>query len=159
MNSLRSIRVAASVLILGLLLPTGTARSSPAASAAIAPSALLLRDVRVFDGVGPALSPRTDVLVRGNTIERIAPGLAAPDGARVVDGRGRTLMPGLIDVHVHLTFGAMEMTTLMAPDLTPSKAEAGAAAQAELMLLRGFTSVRDVGGPVFGLKAGIDAGK
>jgi imidazolonepropionase-like amidohydrolase len=156
MNSLRSIRVAASVLILGLLLPTGTARSNPAASA---PTALLLRDVRVFDGVGPTLSPRTDVLVRGNTIERIAPGLAAPGGARVIDGRGRTLMPGLIDVHVHMTFGAMEMTTLMAPDLTPSKAEAGAAAQAELMLLRGFTSVRDVGGPVFGLKAGIDAGR
>ncbi|MBB4633965.1 metal-dependent hydrolase family protein [Sphingosinicella soli] len=68
-------------------------------------------------------------------------------------------MPGLIDVHVHLTFGALTMTDLLAPDLTPLKVEAAAAEQAKAMLLRGFTSVRDVGGPVFGLKAGIDRGK
>jgi imidazolonepropionase-like amidohydrolase len=113
----------------------------------------------VFDGVGPTLSAPTDVLVRGNAIDRISSGLDAPSGARVVDGRGRTLMPGLIDVHVHMTFGAMPMTQLMSPDLTPPLAEQAAAEQAEQMLLRGFTSVRDVGGPVFGLKAGIDAGR
>ena len=134
------------------VLASGIAASAPA-------TALLIRDVRVFDGVGPALSAPTDVLVRGNAIERIAADLEAPTGARVIDGRGRTLMPGLIDVHVHMTFGAMPMTALMSPDLTPSSAEAAAAEQAEQMLLRGFTSVRDVGGPVFGLKAGIDAGR
>lgn len=126
---------------------------------ATASADVLIRDVRIFDGVGPSLSAPTDVLVRGNTIERIDAGIGPPDGARVIDGRGRTLMPGLIDVHVHMTFGAMPMTALMSPDLTPSSAEAAAAAQAEQMLLRGFTSVRDVGGPVFGLKAGIDAGR
>jgi imidazolonepropionase-like amidohydrolase len=118
----------------------------------------LFRDVRVFDGEGPALSPPTDVLVQGNTIARIAPG-QSPASAQVIDGQGRTLMPGLIDVHVHMHFTSMTMMSLLAPDLTPESADAVAAKQAEAMLHRGFTSVRDVGGPVFRLKAGIDAGK
>ncbi|MBX3705849.1 MAG: amidohydrolase family protein [Pseudomonadales bacterium] len=119
---------------------------------------VLFRDVRVFDGVGPGLSAPTDVLVRGNRIARIAPGQVAPD-ARIVEGNGRTLMPGLIDVHVHMTFSSLAMLQLLAPDLTPESAEAAAAREAEAMLLRGFTSVRDMGGPVWGLKAGIDAGR
>lgn len=118
----------------------------------------LFRNVRVFDGVRPSLSPPTDVLVRGNSIARIAPGQAAA-GAQVIEGKGRTLMPGLIDVHVHLVFGSMTMASLQAPDLTPEAAFERAAAEAERMLLRGFTAVRDVGGPVFPLKAGIDSGK
>lgn len=129
------------------------------ALASSAPAALLIRDVRVFDGVGPALSAPTNVLVRGNTIERISDDLVAPEGARTIEGRGRTLMPGLIDVHVHMTFSAMDMATLQSPDLTPAKAEQAAAEGAEAMLLRGFTSVRDAGGPIFPLKAAIDAGR
>ncbi len=129
----------------------------PTASGATT-SETLFKNVRVFDGMRPQLSGPTDVLVRGNTIATIAPGQSVPN-ARIVDGQGRTLMPGLIDVHVHMTFSAMPMARLLAPDLTPATAEASAAEQAEKMLLRGFTSVRDVGGPVWGLKDGIDAGK
>jgi imidazolonepropionase-like amidohydrolase len=119
---------------------------------------ILFRNVHVFDGVGPERSGPTNVLVRGNLIHAIGPALDAP-GARVIDGRGRTLMPGLIDVHVHMTFSAMDMATLASPTLTPESAERAAAEGAERMLLRGFTSVRDAGGPVFSLKAGIDRGK
>jgi imidazolonepropionase-like amidohydrolase len=68
-------------------------------------------------------------------------------------------MPGLIDAHVHLTFGALSMADLMSPDLTPESAEQTAAREAEAMLLRGFTAVRDVGGPIWMLKAGIDRGR
>ena len=128
-----------------------------APSPAWAQDAVLFRDVRVFDGVGPALSGPTRVLVRGNRIEAIGPALEAGD-AKVIDGRGRTLMPGLIDVHVHMTFSAMDMATLQSPDLTPESAGRAAAAGAEKMLLRGFTSVRDMGGPIFPLKAAIDRG-
>lgn len=118
----------------------------------------LFRNVRIFDGTSPTLSPPTDVLVEGNHIARIGRGLAAGGGVDVIDGRGRTLMPGLIDVHVHLTFSALSQPQLMSPDMTSEKAEAAAAVQAKAMLARGFTAVRDMGGPVFALKAGIDSG-
>jgi len=119
----------------------------------------LIRDVRVFDGRSDRLSGATDVLVRGNVIAAIGPGQTPAPGAAVLEGRGRTLMPGLIDAHVHLTFSAMPMLRLLRPDLTPAIAEQEAARAAEAMLMRGFTAVRDAGGPVFSLKAGIDAGR
>lgn len=119
---------------------------------------ILFRDVRVFDGKSPALSGPTNVLVRGNVIAGVGQSVSA-QGARVVEGRGRTLMPGLIDMHVHMVFSAMTMKSLLDPGLTPEAAEQAAAVDAERMLLRGFTSVRDMGGPIWGLKAGIDSGK
>ncbi|QMW23892.1 metal-dependent hydrolase family protein [Sandaracinobacteroides saxicola] len=123
-----------------------------------AAEALLLRNVRVLDVVAGRLGPATDVSVRDGVIQRIAPGQAA-DGARVIDGRGGTLMPGLIDVHVHMMFNAFGPADLGRDDLTPDRIAAAAGAQARAMLLRGFTAVRDVGGPVWPLKAAIDAGK
>jgi len=127
-------------------------------SAEQTPPETLFTDVRVFDGVSTTLSDPTRVLVRGNVIAAIDPEVTAPE-AMVIEGRGRTLMPGLIDVHVHMTFSALPLERLLAPDLKPADAEAAAAEGAEAMLLRGFTAVRDVGGPVFELKAGIDAGR
>ncbi|MFW6341046.1 MAG: amidohydrolase family protein, partial [Wenzhouxiangella sp.] len=106
-----------------------------------------------------ALTEPLSVLVQDNRIAAIGSELDVPANARVIEGQGRTLMPGLIDVHVHLTFSALSMPRLLSPDLTPELAEAAAAEQAEAMLLRGFTSVRDMGGPVFGLKRGIDSGR
>lgn len=118
----------------------------------------LFTNVRVFDGTSATLSAPTNVLVDGNVITRIAPN-ASSRGARVIDGTGRTLMPGLIDVHVHLIFGALSMLELMDPALTPERAAGRAAQSAQETLMRGFTAVRDVGGPIFELKAAIDAGK
>ena len=120
---------------------------------------ILFHDVRIFDGASDSLSAPTRLLVQGNLIAAIGDDVTPGPDARVIDGQGYTLMPGLIDVHVHLTFGALTMPELVSPDLTPERAEAAAAREAEAMLLRGFTSVRDVGGPVWGLKAGIDAGR
>jgi imidazolonepropionase-like amidohydrolase len=133
---------------------SGLAQTAPAP-----PAAVLIQNVRVFDGRSDRLSSPTDVLVSGKTIAAIRPGQQPSAGQTVIDGRGRTLMPGLIDVHVHLTFSSMPMMRLLRPDLTPEIAEQEAAKAAEAMLLRGFTSVRDAGGPVFGLKAGIDSGR
>jgi imidazolonepropionase-like amidohydrolase len=128
------------------------------AQAQTADTEILFRNVRVFDGTSATLSAPTDVLVRGPVIARIGPGEASPN-SEVIEGGGRTLMPGLIDVHVHMVFSSMTMMSLLAPGLTPETAMARAAVEAEKMLLRGFTAVRDVGGPIFPLKAGIDAGK
>ena len=120
---------------------------------------VLFRDVRVFDGRSDTLTPPMDVLIRENLIAAIGPSLKVDGQAVVIDGSGRTLMPGLIDVHVHMTFSALSMLQLLAPDLSPTVAEKISAEGAEAMLMRGFTSVRDMGGPVWGLKAGIDAGR
>ena len=67
------------------------------------PSAVLFQNVRIFDGKSAALSAPSNVLVRGNTIEKISIEPIPLDNADVttIDGRGRTLMPGLIDAHWH----------------------------------------------------------
>ena len=68
-------------------------------------------------------------------------------------------MPGLIDVHVHLTFGALSKKDMLSSETTEAMLMQRVGISAEKTLLRGFTSVRDVGGPIFPLKAAIDQGK
>ena len=85
--------------------------------------------------------------------------MAAPGGATVVYRAGRTLMPGLIDCHTDLFMTGASQAAMMAPEQTFDSLNAIAVKEAELMLLRGFTSVRDVGGPVFKLKQMIDGGE
>jgi imidazolonepropionase-like amidohydrolase len=122
-----------------------------------APSAVLFRDVHIFDGVSHSLSAASSVLVSGNTIERIAEqAIEIPSSAIVIDGAGRTLMPGLIDVHWHAMLAAIPLAVLRVADLGYINLVAGKVATETL--LRGFTTVRDVGGPVFGLKRAIDEG-
>jgi imidazolonepropionase-like amidohydrolase len=124
-------------------------------------AAVLFENVRVFDGLSSSLSSPTNVLIRNGTIESISgtlPPAAGEPGTTVVRGGGRTLMPGLIDAHVHLVYGASLLTDLLGEGAL-TRAEAAAAQSAEKMLLRGFTAVRDVGGPIFRLKAAVDAGK
>jgi imidazolonepropionase-like amidohydrolase len=123
------------------------------------PSAVLFEGVRIFDGMSDQLTPPSNVLVVGNLIKTIsaAPIPVAPDVAPIrIQGGGRTLMPGLIDVHTHLMFETLPKTTLMTADI--EFVTVAAVRGASDMLMRGFTSVRDMGGPVFGLKRGIDSG-
>lgn len=122
----------------------------------------LILNVRIFDGKRAELSGPQNVLIRGNKIEQISsrpiPIQLSLENT-VIDGGGRTLMPGLIDAHIHLATTMLSSTERLAPDLTLEAAEALAARGAGEMLLRGFTSVRDVGGPTFKLKALIDRGE
>jgi imidazolonepropionase-like amidohydrolase len=119
---------------------------------------VVFQNVRVFDGSSAQLSGPVDVRIRGHLIEAIGSDLGADEGFTVIEGNGQTLMPGLIDAHVHLTFSALSMSDLLSPDLTPEAAVQAAAREAEAMLMRGFTSVRDVGGPIWELKSAIQAG-
>jgi imidazolonepropionase-like amidohydrolase len=131
---------------------------SPTSAQQTDPATTLFNNVRIFDGKGTSLSKPTNVLVRGNVIERISEAPIAVDRmatTQIIDGNGRTLMPGLIDAHWHAmlirvtpaqSFGDVGYVNLVA------------AAEATDTLMRGFTTVRDVGGPVFGLKSAIDEG-
>jgi imidazolonepropionase-like amidohydrolase len=121
-------------------------------------AATLFQNVRIFDGKSGTLTAPSNVLVRANKIDRISSPPVAVDrkaDMRIVEGGGRTLMPGLIDAHWH-TFLARLSPAQALGDFAFNILAAGDEATDTLM--RGFTTVRDVGGPVFGLKRAIDAG-
>jgi imidazolonepropionase-like amidohydrolase len=140
-----------SILVLAL---TGSA-----AAQTPAPAVTIFQNVRVFDGKSSELSPPAFVLVRGNKIDRISSTAIPADqmpGAVLIDGGGRTLMPGLIDAHWHAMLVRPTPAAALAADIGYTNLVAGA--EARDTLLRGFTTVRDLGGPSFGLKRAIDEG-
>jgi len=117
----------------------------------------LFQNVRIFDGRSSSLSAPANVLVKGNVIERISPAaIDAEPGTAVIAGGGRTLMPGLIDAHWHSMLIRPNPTQAINDDVGYNNLLA--ADEAADTLMRGFTTVRDVGGPVFGLKRAIDEG-
>src|SRR5215475_13656813 len=106
--------------------------------------ATLFQNVRIFDGKSSNLSAPSNVLVQGNVIERISTSpIAAEAGTRVIDGGGRTLMPGLIDMHWHAMFIALPPAETLTGDVGHTNLLA--ADEARDTLMRGFTTVRDVG--------------
>ncbi|KUM54265.1 metal-dependent hydrolase family protein [Rheinheimera sp. EpRS3] len=118
---------------------------------------ILLRDVRIFDGKSNKLSAPSNVLLSGNLIAQISTEtITAEAGTSVIDAGGRTLMPGLIDAHFHMMMTATPLhVALNGPE---GYVNLVAAREAKNALLRGFTSVRDLAGPVFSIKRGIDEG-
>jgi imidazolonepropionase-like amidohydrolase len=137
------------------LLALGLTSVVAPASAQTSPPETLFRNVRVFDGPHLALTEPTNVLVCGNKIAVIDRAASSP-GATVIDGGGRTLMPGLIDAHTHIMFNSLSQAALLTVDVGFINIVAAKAATD--MLMRGFTSIRDLGGPAFGLKRAIDSG-
>ncbi|UVF21649.1 amidohydrolase family protein [Microvirga terrae] len=129
------------------------------AAAPSGPAATLIENVRIFDGRNSVLSAPSHVLVKGNVIAQVS--TAAIDvprdaAVRVVPGNGRVLMPGLIDMHWHAMMVRPTPVTLLSSGIGYSNLLAGVEATATLM--RGFTTVRDMGGPAFDLKRAIDEG-
>ena len=116
---------------------------------------ILFTNVKVFNGTENALLD-VDVLVEGNLIKQVAKGIKAPSGAQVVDGGGRTLMPGLIDAHVHLSI-IMPIEHMMTEP--QDYVTAITLQEAEAQLMRGYTTVRDASGAIFGIKKAIDEGR
>ena len=149
--SLRAFRATLPLLALGLA-PAVCAQGTPPAPI----STTLFQNVRIFDGKGGSLSAPSDVLVRGNVIEKIsATPITAEPGSTVIAGSGRTLMPGLIDNHWHAMLIRTNPAQAMG-DVGFNNIAAGVEATDTLM--RGFTTIRDLGGPTFGLKDAIDQG-
>ncbi|MDP2714655.1 amidohydrolase family protein [Rheinheimera sp.] len=128
-----------------------------AAAQQTTPDNILIRDVRIFDGKSNKLSAPSNVLLSGNLIAQISTEtITAEAGTSVIDAGGRTLMPGLIDAHFHMMMTATPLhVALNGPE---GYVNLVAAREAKNALLRGFTSVRDLAGPVFSIKRGIDEG-
>ncbi|MGA9523019.1 MAG: amidohydrolase family protein [Myxococcaceae bacterium] len=123
------------------------------------PTATVFQNVRIFDGKTGRLSGPSHVLIRGNKIVRVSATPLAADrspGTVLIDGGGRTLMPGLIDMHWHTLFVRPTPAEAMVAD--PGYTHLVAGAEATDTLMRGFTTVRDLGGPSFALKRAIDEG-
>lgn len=119
---------------------------------------ILIENVRILDHKTSNLTTLMNVLISGNKIQKISSDIISVNGNDVIkiEGRGKTLMPGLIDVHVHMVFGALTMAQMASPDMSQELMMKNVALSSQKMLMRGFTSVRDAGGPIFPLKAAID---
>ncbi|MDC8770482.1 metal-dependent hydrolase family protein [Roseateles albus] len=140
--------------------PTSEADAAPAAAAPAAKlSGVLFENVRIFDGKADKLSAPSNVLIVGNQIKAISSApIAAPADVALtrVAGAGRTLMPGLIDAHTHIMFSSLSKLAILTSDV--GFVNVAATKEAQDTLMRGFTSIRDLGGPSLGLKKGIDLG-
>ena len=120
------------------------------------PDVTLITNVNVFDGINEKLLKNVNVVITGNLITKVSEQPLAVAGGTVIDGGGRTMIPGLIDMHWHSAYASIPMQVGLTSDhayhlLIGAKSN-------ERVLMRGFTTVRDVGGNVFSLAKLTDAG-
>ncbi|WP_428927435.1 amidohydrolase family protein [Marinibacterium sp. SX1] len=118
---------------------------------------ILFTNVNVFDGVNETLIENANVVVTGNLVTEISTDDLVVAGGRVIDGGGRTMIPGLIDVHWHTSYCCAAQSTVVTGDILEVAIRGALGSEATLM--RGFTTVRDVGGNPFATKKMIDAGE
>jgi imidazolonepropionase-like amidohydrolase len=119
------------------------------------PRQTLITNVNIFNGTDENLARGMSVLVEDNKIAKIAKSIPKLERMTVIDGDGRTLTPGFIDAHTHIAWNLGVNQHMYEPldyqfalNLT----------EAENTLMRGFTTIRDIGGQVLGTKKAIDEG-
>jgi len=116
----------------------------------------ILRNVSVLDAENGSLSAGQSVVIEGSRIADVGPALTGPDDAVILDGVGRTVMPGLIDAHAHPAVVDHDLSGMA--EWPPAYVAARASRALAGMLGRGFTSVRDVGGGDVGLARAVEEG-
>ena len=119
------------------------------------PSYTHITNVTIFDGLNEE-TVEGSVLIENNLIKALGADVKTPEGATLIDGDGKFLMPGLIDTHAHPCI-PLQLDTLTL-DVDWMNWGATAAGVTTEYLFRGWTSVRDAGGPAMGLQRSIDAG-
>lgn len=152
------------LVIIGFAAQWGLSReqSTLVAETPRATTSTLFENVRIFDGTSEQLSAPSNVLVVDNKVQRISTKSFAPPAnipVTRINGNGQVLMPGLIDAHVHLYMATASIESVLSPNTDPASLEQNAQKTATDTLMRGFTSVRDLAGPVFDLKRAVDGGK
>jgi imidazolonepropionase-like amidohydrolase len=118
-------------------------------------ASILFTNARIVDGTAAERGDPVSVLIEAGMIREVGKSLSA-DTAEVIDLKGRTLMPGLIDAHVHVVAGVADLGRNAA--LPDSLVTVRSLVIMREMLMRGFTTVRDVGGADFGLKTAVAEG-
>ena len=122
-----------------------------------APTRVLFNNVNVFDGVTDGLQNGMSVLVEGNLIAQISASSISADGATVIEGGGRTLMPGMHDQHMHMSLYVP--LAVLRDDMTPMHVGAVSILRCERVLMNGFTTIRDAGGASKYLTRVIESGQ
>jgi imidazolonepropionase-like amidohydrolase len=110
----------------------------------------LIRDVTVIDGPASMARPHLDVTVRDGRIERVtATQGSTPRGARIIDGRGKYLLPGFVDTHAHVAMGPVTYTVEAGmPHMSFHYDHEASLHTLRTLLAFGVTTVRNPGGPV-----------
>ncbi len=117
---------------------------------------ILFRNGNLLDPLASELQGVHDVLVEGGVIREVSPTPIKVTGAQEIDVKGKTIMPGLIDLHVHVLATQLNLSTQgVLPDALVMMR---AVPIIQAMLQRGFTTVRDAGGAGWGLKCAINEG-
>lgn len=118
-------------------------------------SYIIIKNAKIFDGIN-ILQDTQDILIKNAHIEKVGINLTIPHDSLIIDAKGKFAMPGLIDCHWHVLFAAGNPSMIFnAPD--SGLLYANAVKEAERTVLRGFTTVRDMAGSVFGLQKAIDS--
>jgi imidazolonepropionase-like amidohydrolase len=129
-----------------------------AAMTSLAQSTVLINNVQIFNGKDEK-TIMGNVLIVNNLVSKIstAPIPTNKSGqTKIIDGKGKFLMPGLIDIHMHEVMSASTLPQMQNGEVGAAFVRAGV--EAGNILQRGFTSIRDLGGPIFGIKKTIDDG-
>ncbi len=117
----------------------------------------LFTNVNVFNGTESKLYNNQYVLVKANKIAQVSDSIIEADGAKIIDGSGKTLMPGMIDAHTHIMVNGDTVNQIETSE-DPYDLGIRSVGAAKSFLMDGFTSIRDMGGPSFALKRQIDKG-
>ncbi len=124
----------------------------------LAQQTILINNVEIFNGKDQKTNV-ANILIVDNTISKISQNPIKTDKSEntiIIDGQGKFLMPGLIDAHYHAMFASLPQVVLLTANI--GFVNIVAEKNIENLLMNGYTSIRDLGGPIFGLKQAIDKG-
>tara|TARA_B100000686_G_scaffold349215_1_gene442048 strand:- start:4874 stop:6109 length:1236 start_codon:yes stop_codon:yes gene_type:complete len=117
-------------------------------------TSILFHDVQIWDASRQEPEPGMHVLIENDRIKEVSDLPISISEAQLIDGRNKTLMPGLIDAHCHVTMTEVNIRQLEDEPLTLMTAEASQVLRG--MLMRGFTSIRDLAGADWGIAEAVE---